>query len=82
MDILTHLIANSIYPLAAFAVSLILTRICIAVLPHLGAHDVKLTMFVAQEYPASIEFFQMLKSNAIYPLEDEKPDEEEPGLGL
>ena len=46
------------------------------------AHDVKLTMFVAQEYPASIEFFQMLKANAIYPLEDEKPDEEEPGLGL
>lgn len=45
-------------------------------------HDVKLTMFVAQEYAASIEFFQTLKANAIYPLEDEQPGEEEPGLGL
>ena len=46
------------------------------------AHDVKLTMFVAQEYPASIEFFQTLQAKAICPFEDEKPDEEEPGLGL
>ena len=40
MDTLRHLIANSIYPLAAFAVSLILTRVCIAVLPHLGYMDI------------------------------------------
>ena len=46
------------------------------------AHDVKLTMFVAQEYPADKEFFQTLQDKAIYPVEDEKPDEEEPGLGL
>ena len=35
METLKHLFANIIYPLAAFAISLILTRICIAVLPHL-----------------------------------------------
>ena len=48
------------------------------------AHDVKLTMFVAQEYPADREFFQTLQAKAIYPLEAERPDEEEqePGLGL
>ena len=40
METLKHLIANSIYPLAAFAVSMILTRICIAVLPHLGYMDI------------------------------------------
>ena len=39
METLRHLISNSIYPLAAFAVSLILTRLCIAVLPHLGYMD-------------------------------------------
>ncbi len=39
METLKHLIANSIYPLAAFAVSMILTRICITVLPHLGYMD-------------------------------------------
>ena len=46
------------------------------------AHDVKLTMFIGQEYPASIEFFQTLQAKAIRPFEEEKPDEEEPGLGL
>ena len=45
-------------------------------------HDVKLTMFVAQEYPADKEFFQTLKAKAIYPIEEEQPGEEEPGLGL
>ena len=45
-------------------------------------HNVKLTMFVAQEYPADVEFFQMLKGKAIYPLEEEGTHEEEPGLGL
>ena len=39
MATLKFLISNSIYPLAAFAVSLILTRICIFVLPHLGYMD-------------------------------------------
>jgi len=39
METLKFLISNSIYPLAAFAVSLILTRICIVVLPHLGYMD-------------------------------------------
>ena len=39
METLRHLISNSIYPLAAFAVSLILTRLCIAILPHLGYMD-------------------------------------------
>ena len=39
METLKFLISNSIYPLAAFAVSLILTRICIIVLPHLGYMD-------------------------------------------
>ena len=40
MTILKFLIANSIYPLAAFAVSLILTRVCISVLPRLGYMDI------------------------------------------
>jgi UDP-N-acetylmuramyl pentapeptide phosphotransferase/UDP-N-acetylglucosamine-1-phosphate transferase len=39
METLKHLFANIIYPLAAFAVSLILTRVCITVLPHLGYMD-------------------------------------------
>ena len=40
MTILKLLLSTSIYPLAAFAVSLILTRICISVLPHLGYMDI------------------------------------------
>ena len=40
METLKSLIASCIYPLAAFAVSLILTRVCIAVLPHLGYMDI------------------------------------------
>ncbi|MBR4254650.1 MAG: hypothetical protein IKQ16_06130 [Lentisphaeria bacterium] len=40
METLKQLITNSIFPLAAFVVSLILTRICIAVLPHLGYMDI------------------------------------------
>ena len=40
MDSLKYLFANSIYPLAAFAVSLILTRVCIFILPHLGYMDI------------------------------------------
>ena len=39
MDSLKYLFSNSVYPLAAFAVSLILTRVCIFVLPHLGYMD-------------------------------------------
>jgi FlaA1/EpsC-like NDP-sugar epimerase len=31
------------------------------------AHDVKLTMFVAQEYPANLEFFKTLQEKAIHP---------------
>ena len=40
MRSLRYLIATSIYPLAAFAISLILTRICISVLPRLGYMDI------------------------------------------
>ena len=40
MRSLRYLIATSIYPLAAFALSLILTRICISVLPRLGYMDI------------------------------------------
>ena len=40
MNSLRYLIATSIYPLAAFALSLILTRVCIAVLPRLGYMDI------------------------------------------
>ena len=47
------------------------------------AHDVRLTMFLAQEYPANMEFFHTLQSNAICPFVDDEPGEEdEPGLGL
>ena len=51
-----------------------------------NAHDVRLTMFLAQEYPADLEFFHMLQGKAINPLEEERPDEQDddndPGLGL
>ena len=40
MRSLRYLIATAIYPLAAFALSLILTRICISVLPRLGYMDI------------------------------------------
>ena len=39
MDSLKYLLSNSIYPIAAFVVSLILTRVCIFILPHLGYMD-------------------------------------------
>ena len=46
-------------------------------------HNVRLTMFLAQEYPADQEFFKVLQSKAINPLKDDSADEEEdPGLGL
>ena len=40
MVALKYLFSNSIFPLIAFVVSLILTRICISVLPHLGFMDI------------------------------------------
>ena len=45
-------------------------------------HDVRLNMFVGQEYPASLEFFHMLQSNAINPFDQDEQADDEPGLGL
>ncbi len=46
-------------------------------------HNVRLTMFLSQEYPADLEFFQLLQSKAINPIVEEKPDEQDdPGLGI
>ena len=48
-------------------------------------HNVKLTMFLAQEYPADHEFFLLLQEKAINPLMDapaEADDADDPGLGL
>ncbi len=39
MGTVKYLLSNCLYPLAAFAISLVLTRICIAVLPVLGYMD-------------------------------------------
>lgn len=51
-----------------------------------AAHDIRLTMFLAQEYPADLDFFKMLQARAINPLEEERTNENEqdddPGLGL
>ena len=47
------------------------------------AHNVRVTMFLAQEYPADQELFQMLQGKAINPIEEKSPDEQDdPGLGL
>ena len=47
------------------------------------AHNVRVTMFLSQEYPADQELFQMLQSKAINPIEEKSPDEQDdPGLGL
>ncbi len=46
-------------------------------------HNVRLTMFLSQEYPADLEFFKMLQENAINPVEEKVPDDQDdPGLGL
>ncbi|MBR4718187.1 MAG: hypothetical protein IKP09_09025 [Lentisphaeria bacterium] len=47
------------------------------------AHNVRLTMFLSQEYPADLEFFKMLQEKAINPAEEKVPDDQDdPGLGL
>ena len=46
-------------------------------------HNVRLTMFLSQEYPADLEFFHLLQSKAINPIVEEEPDEQDdPGLGI
>ena len=46
-------------------------------------HNVRLTMFLSQEYPADLEFFKMLQEKAINPVEEKVPDDQDdPGLGL
>lgn len=47
--------------------------------------NVRLTMFIAQEYPADNELFNLLQDKAINPLVDPPPSQDEaddPGLGL
>ena len=47
-----------------------------------GKHDIKLTMFLAQEYPADMELFKELQSKAIRALnEDKAVEQEEPEPG-
>ena len=48
------------------------------------AHNIRVTMFLSQEYPADLDFFNMLQSKAINPIEKEKPEDQDndPGLGL
>ena len=47
------------------------------------AHNVRLTMFLSQEYPADLEFFKMLQEKAVNPVEEKVPDDQDdPGLGL
>ena len=46
-------------------------------------HNVRVTMFLSQEYPADKDFFNMLQSKAINPIKKEEPeDQDDPGLGL
>ena len=47
-------------------------------------HNVRLTMFLSQEYPADLEFFQLLQSKAINPIveEEEADEQDDPGLGI
>lgn len=46
-------------------------------------HNIRVTMFLSQEYPADLDFFKMLQSKAINPIVEEEPDEQDdPGLGL
>ena len=44
-------------------------------------HDIRLTMFLAQEYPADQELFRSLQARAVNPgaLEEETDGQEEPG---
>ena len=47
------------------------------------SHNVRVTMFLSQEYPADLDFFNMLQSKAINPVEKDEPeDQDDPGLGL
>ena len=47
------------------------------------AHNIRVTMFLSQEYPADLDFFNMLQSKAINPIEKDEPeDQDDPGLGL
>ena len=47
------------------------------------SHNVRVTMFLSQEYPADLDFFKMLQSKAIKPIVEEDPDEQDdPGLGI
>ena len=42
-----------------------------------------MTMFLSQEYPADQDFFNLLQSKAINPIEKDEPeDQDDPGLGL
>ena len=47
-------------------------------------HNVRLTMFLSQEYPADLDFFQLLQSKAINPIveEEEADEQDDPGLGI
>ena len=48
-------------------------------------HSIKVTMFLAQEYPADEDFFRLLQDKAINPLVDPPSGQDEaddPGLGL
>ena len=40
METLKYLLSNSFYPIVAFFVSVVLTRICISILPHFGYMDI------------------------------------------
>ena len=46
-------------------------------------HNIRVTMFLSQEYRADMDFFKMLQSKAINPIGKEEPeDQDDPGLGL
>ena len=47
------------------------------------SHNIRVTMFLSQEYPADLDFFNLLQSKAINPIEKDEPeDQDDPGLGL
>ena len=47
------------------------------------AHNIRVTMFLSQEYRADLDFFNLLQSKAIHPIEKDEPkDQDDPGLGL
>ena len=46
-------------------------------------HNIRVTMFISQEYPADLDLFLLLQSKAINPIGKEAPDEQDdPGLGI